>query len=107
MLIVLERFLEVREISLLVRTRDRAHALYVSQLRILRRRLDGDKRSHVHGLQTRTRRSGIVNTARASATYEVKHDFAEQHVLERAESARVVLRAQVLEHLVEVEDAVV
>ena len=35
-------------------------------------------------------------------TYKVQHDLAEKHVLERAECARIVLRAQVLERLVEV-----
>lgn len=36
------------------------------------------------------------------ATYQVQHDFAKKHVLERAECTRVVLCAQVLERLVEV-----
>ena len=35
-------------------------------------------------------------------TYEVEHDFAQKHVLEGTECARVVLRAQVLERLEEV-----
>ena len=36
------------------------------------------------------------------ATYQVKHDFAKQHVLERSERTWIVLRAQVLKRLIEV-----
>ena len=43
LLVVLERLLEVGEIPLLVCACDRAHTLDISQLRVLRRKLDGEQ----------------------------------------------------------------
>lgn len=48
----------------------------------------------------RSTQSGVMSDM--FATYQVQHDFAKKHVLERAECTRVVLCAQVLERLVEV-----
>ena len=50
LLVILERLLEISKVSLLMRSRDGAHALHVSKLRVLRRELDREQGSHIFRL---------------------------------------------------------
>ena len=97
--VILQRLLQVGEIPVLVRTCDRAHALDVPQLSILCHELDGKQRRDIVGL-FRVSLRPLRKSNRCA--YQIEHDLAEQHVLEREERLRVVLLREVLERLVEV-----
>ena len=100
MLVVLERLLEVGEVALLVCACDGAHTLDVPQLRVLRSELHAQQGCDIFGLQSAV--SIPRRRLMLGRTHQVQHDLAEEHVLQCAERARVVLCTETLEGLVEV-----
>lgn len=80
-LIIIQRLLKICQIPILVRSSHGAHALYFAELGVFDGKFDGEEGGYVFGLRNEKRKLiRMKSTKNQNGTYEVEHDFAEEHV---------------------------